>query len=394
VVDHTTHRRTVGVVSGFFAVTLIGAQISISQDLWFFCLCIDALQSFALLVHTTAVFAYLPDLSIHESEISHYTAHFNVRQFGTQFVYVCLLIVCGEIRGTNRTVASTVQTAQDAAGMTFGIGALFITYAWTFLFRARPALTALPEGSSLLTAGFSQVGRTARKVWSDYRALRWFMFSLLWSPEAGAGVVQSIAVTFLTVFMKFTGQELAKTMLVLMVGNMVGSLFSKFVCQHINPLHSYRLALFSVSTAVGLSVLVLDSPERRGAVYGFAMAWGWAMGWTYPSQRVLFCTLIPKGQETEMMGLFVFMGQILGWLPPLIVTILNENHVSLRWSLAVIPCFCLAAIVGTLPMGHYQTAVELVARDSNAKLQSVVEATSQRNMVMQSGGGGVNVHEG
>jgi MFS transporter, UMF1 family len=377
VVDHTTHRRRVGLWSGVIAIMLAGLQLLISQRLWLFCLCVDAVQAFVLLVHLTAVFAYLPDLSLHEKEISHYTAHFNLRQYTSLLIFVSLIILSSVMRGENKSVIKAIRTAKDAAGIAFGVSALLIPYAWIFLFRPRPALTALPPNSSLLIAGFLQVGRTARKVVHDYRALRWFMFSLLWSPEAGAGVIQGIAVTYLTVVLNFTGQDLAQTTLLLMAGNMIGSLVSKRVIMYINPLQSYRLGLVSISVTLIFSAYVLVSPEQKMIVYGMAVVWGVAMGWTYPSQRVLFCTLMPKGQETEMMGLFVFMGQILGWLPPLIVTIMNENEISMQYSLFVIPCFCLAAFLSTLCMGNYQDAVDLVARDSREKLQAVVEAATR-----------------
>jgi hypothetical protein len=104
---------------------------------------------------------------------------------------------------------TSVATARLAIGIAFVYGVVFFGYAWTFLFRKRPALSIVPEGSYLLTTGFTQVFRTSKKIWKDYRALRWFMFSLLWSPEAGAGVVQSIAITFLVVTIKFTNVDIA-----------------------------------------------------------------------------------------------------------------------------------------------------------------------------------------
>lgn len=107
---------------------------------------------------------------------------------------------------------------------------------------------------------------------------------------------------------------------------------------------------------------------------GLACWWGFSMGWMYPSQRVLICTLIPKGQETEMMGLFTFMGQIFGWLPPLIVTIMNENGVELRYGILVITGFCVFAFFCTLPMGSYKAAIAQVAVDSADKLLLVCEA--------------------
>jgi hypothetical protein len=90
-------------------------------------------------------------------------------------------------------------------------------------------------------------------------------------------------------------------------------------------------------------------------------------------------TLSPKGQETEIMGCFFFIGQVLGWLPPLIFTIMNENGVNMRWGFGVISFFCAFAVLCTLPMGSYRHATELVARESEAKFQSVLEAASQHD---------------
>ncbi|EEC50464.1 predicted protein [Phaeodactylum tricornutum CCAP 1055/1] len=380
VVDHTTHRRLLGLVSGMAAVVLAGIQISVNANNWFFILCVDGALSFSLLVHTTAVFAYLPDLSLDENVLSHYTSHFNIRQYSVQVVYLGLVIITGEVRNLpSQAIATSVQTAKDAAGISFGVAALFIGYAWIFLFRPRPALSKVPEGQTLLTTGFVQVHRTGKKIWKDYWALKWFMFSLLWSPEAGAGVIQSIAVTFLTVVMKFTGLDLAKAMLVLMVGNICGSLFSKWVCQKINPLNSYRCGLMSLAVSIFVSAWTLNGPERRAAVFGFTFFWGVSMGWVNPSQRVLLCTLIPKGQETEMMGLFVFTGQILGWLPPLIFTLMNENGADIRWGFGLVTFFCGFAAICTLPMGNYYEAVAWAARQSEEKLGEVLVNAQSRS---------------
>ena len=61
------------VIAGLVAVGMIGVQISVSYERnnWFFILIIDVIQSFDLLVHSTSVFAYLPDLSSDEGVIPH-----------------------------------------------------------------------------------------------------------------------------------------------------------------------------------------------------------------------------------------------------------------------------------------------------------------------------------
>ena len=380
-IDHTSHRRLLGIVSGIFAVGLIGVQMSISveRNNWFFILVIDTIQTFALLVHYCASLAYLPDLTTDQEVLSHYASRFNFRQYIVHFGYVAMVVIMTKLRGNYDAVSlgATVQTARDAAIWAFSLGFLFIGYSWTFLFRHRPALSRIPEGSNLITAGFVQLRQTASKITSKYHTLRVFMFSMLWSPEAGAGVVLSITVTFLTVEMQFTGVDIAKASLILMASTAIGSLVSKVANRIVNPLNSYRLGLTWLGISFGVSMFVFTGPERKASVYGFSALWGIGLGWTYPTQRVLQCSLIPKGQETEMMGLFTFVGQVLGWVPTLIVTLMNENDIDRKWSIMVLCVFCLFAVFCTFFMGDYAEACALVERDSEGKRKEVVEAASQ-----------------
>jgi hypothetical protein len=93
----------------------------------------------------------------------------------------------------------------------------------------------------------------------------------------------------------------------------------------------------------------------------------------------LFVTLIPKGQETEMMGIFLFTGQILGWLPPLIATLMIEAGINPRWSFCQVMGFCFAAVILTLPMGSYMEAIELASSESEQKLAEVYKATVEQD---------------
>jgi MFS-type transporter involved in bile tolerance (Atg22 family) len=163
--------------------------------------------------------------------------------------------------------------------------------------------------------------------------------------------------TFLAIFIGFSAQSIALLNLVLLLFNLPGSYFAKWACMRWNPLQSYRMGFLCLGILIAAAVAVLDGPERKNYAYLFAALWGFAMGWVYPSQRVLFCTLIPKGQETEMMGLFTFCSQIIGWLPPLIFTILNQRGIDMRWGLSFIVLFIFIALACTLGMGSYEQAV-------------------------------------
>ena len=362
IVDHTRHRKLVGSVSALILIAISAGQISISESNWLVILILEAIGGFTLLVHTTGVFAYLPDLTTDELDLTHYTSRFNIRQYAAQMCYVGILIIVGGIRGVGNSLSGSIDSARVALILAIAFAAPLFAYAWIFLFRKRSALSQVPEGLNLLTSGFIQVGRTCKRIWSRYHALKWFMISLLWSPEAGSGAVYSIILTFFTIFLQMNSQQIAYVSLITLAASLPGSLVAKTVSLCFNPLISYRTALvcFIISTAAACATLT--GPKRQNVAYIFAALWGFAIGWMYPSQRVLFCTLIPKKQEFEIMGLFVTFGLILSWLPPLIFTALNERGIDMRWGLSIISFFSTLAFVCTLPMGPYALAVSQVSQ--------------------------------
>lgn len=60
--------------------------------------------------------------------------------------------------------------------------------------------------------------------------------------------------------------------------------------------------------------------------------------------QALFAGLVPSGKEAELSGLFVFSNSALEWLPPLLFSLCNQWVGSLRWALASLVGFYLAAI--------------------------------------------------
>jgi len=265
---------------------------------------------------------------------------------------------------------SNIQTAKLGAGMAFGLGVVLFGYAWTFLFRKRPKLRDVPEGSNILTTGFKQIAVTTKQVFSHYKALKWFMIALLWSPEAGAGTILAIAVTFLTLFVNMKVSEISVVSLVMLFSNIPGALLSRFMCKKVNPLNSFRLAEISFAIVNALIAGTVTGPERKNLVYFYAALMGVSFGWMFPSQRTVAVALIPKGQETEIMGLIAFFGQILGFLPAMIFTALNEAGVDMRWGVGSVSFFLLTSCLCTFMCGDFNEAVAKVAQSSDDYLES------------------------
>jgi MFS-type transporter involved in bile tolerance (Atg22 family) len=94
------------------------------------------------------------------------------------------------------------------------------------------------------------------------------------------------------------------------------------------------------------------------SAYCFAAIWGLSTGWVYPTEKVLYCTIIPKGQEAELMGVYICACQILSWLPPLVFTIMNESGISMRIGLLTLNAYFLISFVILFFVGDYQAALE------------------------------------
>uniref|UniRef100_A0A7S1V463 Major facilitator superfamily (MFS) profile domain-containing protein n=1 Tax=Grammatophora oceanica TaxID=210454 RepID=A0A7S1V463_9STRA len=369
IVDHTSHRKLVGSLTAFFVVVCLGGQIAISEDNWFIMLCLEGVGAFMLQTHITAVFAYLPDLSMYEHDFIRYTSGFNVRQTVSQLLHAVLVVVVGILRPDPVSrIDGSIRNARTSASIAFAVSSLLFGYSWIVLFRRRPPLSDVPEGQTLVSAGFRRIHKTAQLVWENYHALKWLMIALLWSPEVGTGLILSITTTFLSVWLEMTAMEISVISLAMLVASIPGAFLSRVVCGVLDPLRSYQLALVCFMGVAALTAGLLDSPERKNLAYGTGVMWGICIGWLYPTQRVLFCTLIPRGQEMEFMGIFTFFGNILSWLPPLLFTILNERNVSMQWGLSLIPFFLFASFACTLCMGSFKQAVAQISDEPKEDL--------------------------
>uniref|UniRef100_A0A7S2KJ80 Major facilitator superfamily (MFS) profile domain-containing protein n=1 Tax=Skeletonema marinoi TaxID=267567 RepID=A0A7S2KJ80_9STRA len=370
-VDHTDHRKIMGTVSAFIMTAAVAVQIAINEDTWLAVWIFEIIGGYFLIMHQVCTMAYLPDLTHETPEMGHYTARFMIDQYFVQACFTLIIILVSTYwdHKDNGILASTIATARLSAGMATGIGCVLLTYAWTFLFRKRPKLREIPEGSNIFTTGFQRIAVTTKHVFSKYRALRWFLVALLFSPEAGAGVVLSIAVTFLTFYVGMTVTEIAIASIIMLFFNLPGALISKFMCRKVNPLNSFRCAEMCYAMVNALIAGTVSGPEKKGLVYPYAAMAGLAFGWMFPSQRTLTVAIIPKGQETEMMGLISFFGQIMGWLPALLFTIMNENGVDMRWSMSLISYFLATSCCLTFMCGSYEDAVQLVAHTSDEYLK-------------------------
>jgi MFS-type transporter involved in bile tolerance (Atg22 family) len=76
-----------------------------------------------------------------------------------------------------------------------------------------------------------------------------------------------------------------------------------------------------------------------------------------------YVTITPKGQEAEMMGVYIFCTHILTFLPPLFFTLLNEAGLSMRWGMVSINVFFVFGFLFLNQIDDYQEAMGRVRTD-------------------------------
>ena len=62
-----------------------------------------------------------------------------------------------------------------------------------------------------------------------------------------------------------------------------------------------------------------------------AIGWGLGVGLYTPLLHLVFSIIVPKGQEAELSGFFIYCTVVLSWVFPLGATLLNE-YSDLKWS--------------------------------------------------------------
>ena len=157
--------------------------------------------------------------------------------------------------------------------------------------------------------------------------------------EAATAALSTISTTYMTHVLEMNAAEIGKVFLAVFVAGIPGSKLGGMVGVVLNPLRSAMLCLIICVINTTLSALTLTGPESKNAMYGFAAVWGICLSWLHPTHASLYCTIIPRGQESELMGIYIFSGSVMAWLPPFVFSFLNEIGASMAIGLASLNVF-------------------------------------------------------
>ena len=237
-----------------------------------------------------------------------------------------------------------VAAAQVSQALDAVVSGTFFYFSWKLMDDV-PARHILQEGKSLLTEGFVQTAKTVRDINRSYKkGTRWYFLALI-CAEAGANAFTVVAVVFLGEELGLSFIEIGLFFLVSLIFSIPGSFLGAYVTRKLDPKRSWRLVMLVLFLWSSIGAVVLEFlPENLSFLsFLWGAGIGLCLGWFYPAENLFFSMCLPKGQEAELSGFYVYCTQILGWLPPLLFSVMVEAKVGQTYGVVAVGGFLLLA---------------------------------------------------
>lgn len=383
-VDYTPHRRLIGRILSLLYCLLVVPQIFLSEDNWFGMLMGFLLLGTVMWSQTLTLHAYLPELTDNEEELNQLTKVLSLGPFLSIIVFTCIIMAISTIFGWRD---NEVATARLSAAVCFPMLCVVYSISWGILLEKRPALNKLQPGQSLWTAGFTQVYKTSKMIYHNYKALAWFYVAVAFGDVKP---IATIAITFFTDQLQFTPTENGITAVVLLVSGIPGALLASWCTRRLNAIWTSILSMIIMIIFSTLSAAILKEPGQQMQAFLITAGWGVGSGVKLTSTRMLASAIIPQGQEAELMGFYLFADMSLSWLAPLVYTSLNEAGISQRVGLASLNVYFIIALFAHAMMGSYSDAIKaggrLVESEEEKQQQSSNDITLDAIESMSAGG--------
>jgi MFS-type transporter involved in bile tolerance (Atg22 family) len=362
IVDTTPYRRLIGRILAPMLCGLLIPTIMVNENNWFAISIIFIILSFLAWSQAMINYAYLPELTQDQAILNEYTRGISILSFS--FIVVFLATVVAVSAGLN-LMNDYVTVARISQSMTFSLLTICTILSYGFLYGPRPAAHERPRnGKSVWTAGFIQLYETIQKIHAHYPALQWYYCAIALSNSA-IGSLLVINMTFLTDQLLFSSQTIGTCVTIMLLFSIPGAIVSFYFNKWLNPVKSSISSLVLMIIVTTVVSIVLKEPGQQVEAYILSGAWGVAMGWNFTCDRMVISSIIPKNQEAELMALFLFAGQCLNWLPPLIYTSMNEANISPRIGIAMLNIFFALGIICYILMGSYDQALATAISSRN-----------------------------
>lgn len=367
IVDATSLRRQFGILCGGLLSLITLIQIFLNEDTWFVMIMLQAFcGSTATFGLVLMVFSYLPELGDNEPENTRIITIGKVfENIGMMWVLVAVTVLGGAL---SLDVVGTAVLGQILATV---IGVPLTMYPLVTLYQDRAANRVIPENKSLIADSCSNLCGQFSDLYNKYPQVGRFLIATLFY-EASASNVTFVATLWLT-HIGFPLDMVGTYVSVFVVSMIPGPFMQLVTAPRIGLKNSLILCL---SANVVTVILFFVLGRITFIAWCFAPIFGFMFGWFHAASNALYSAIIPGGREASLMGLNLFCGVVLAWLPSLVITVGNETGYLLL-TVMICPLFWFIGIV-VLSTMDMEKAYDDIALDAD-KRQKAHFSTKENN---------------
>jgi len=368
IVDRTDYRRCIAFCAGMGTCFLNFLEVFISERTYQFVIIVHIITPIVSLLHQMSIFAYFYEITTKSNILTKYLSIFQGWRQAAMLICVLFVLMLSNVWPglESGTIHADVVTARIAQSFITIVSFICVVLTFYKGLEPRKAVAPLPPGSSIYTIGFIQLYHTLIKITDELPAVKWYLVACAFYGSL-LGSTVAIAITYLKFFLKFSLNKIAISTILYLVASVCGATFVPFLSNAIGIYRSLQLVVFSIMTVWGF-VGLLKGPEHANYFFIFAFLWGFCAGMIIPVGRALFVRITPRGQETELMGTFLFFINGFVWIPPMIMTVINQAGVSFRYIMPLLGIFDLVALIALALMGDFDAAKEAADRASMENL--------------------------
>jgi hypothetical protein len=181
VVDYTKHRKLLGKIVATLLITVQAIQVGTVQATWFPMAILQAINGFFYQALALVMYAYLPEIQriVGQEKMLSYTSRFFMWMFSTQAIYLFTVVGLSVTINADDVLTGQLGQAIDVvvSGSCFAMGFYF--------FSEKESRRVLPQGNSLLLAGFKQVFISSKQIVQQYPSTLTLYFLGVLFGEAG-----------------------------------------------------------------------------------------------------------------------------------------------------------------------------------------------------------------
>lgn len=319
-----------------------------------------ALAPMSMLVHIVTLFAYLNELTDDETKLGRYMGLFvGIRSIAMLLFMLIVIAISATVLKVGEEGLTSLERDIATARVSQGLIVLVAGMSFIPTFRnglgKRPASSQCPPGQSLIGAGFRKLITTTKSIVKTCPAIKWYLLANILFGSIVTSV-PSITISYMTDFLRMDASQTGIVMLIASFFMIIGSLSYRALSSKLCAFLGLKIVLAMLTALLILYATIIHGPQHIKTVYYLSPFWGLCFGWIIPNGRTIYVTISPKGQEAELMGIYIFFSNGFIWLPPLIITILITNGISWRFSIGILSIFVFASIIILNFMGSYKAA--------------------------------------